>query len=370
MTVFYHAFFGPNTPGLEGQQNLSREVRKLLGTTFDAQDLAPVGSEPVAVPSVFRVIVAMYRLLLTRALRPGCSGNLTVIDMVHSLATLDPARARDRLVVIGHDSYALRTWRDFRAARGGLPRLRLALSWACWRHVEFLLRLLAWRAMFVSPLDSHHASWSKAGETLAIPVAASLREAGRRRRMNAGAARKPGRPRLLVSLPVCNTNQQRIDRLLVDRLLEIASARACITLWGKGAAALYGECVLPDNVRVVDWADDYARFLQGFDLLVYPRMIGSGFHTKLAEAQTLGVECICVDWVAEPLLRAGYDGILTFSDPSSFSRAVEDWLESFFINPTRPLCSIPAKATPEAALAPLLDAVTLGLEKETACHDE
>lgn len=367
MTLYYHAFFGPNTPGLAGQQNLAREVRKLLSETFELEDLAPADAAAVAVPKLTTVLAAIVRLALARGLNPKRSCDVTVIDMVHSLATLDSSRARDRLIVIGHDSYALRARRDLGAARGWPRKMRLVVSWAGWRLVEFFLRRLVWRALFVSPLDSDQAVKGDQADVLAIPVSAGLRDAGARRR--AKGTPHSDRPHILVSLPVTNASQLDIDLALVACLMHVAESRAEITLWGKGTASLRARLKLPATVRTVDWVDDYVGFVAGFDLLVYPRMVGSGFHTKLAEALTLGVPCLCVDWIATPLWHAGYNGIITFTKQATFSSALAGWLDAFYDGLASPVPTIPAKAAPKAALAPLLKAISQALTEKRG-HDD
>lgn len=363
MTLYYHAFFGPQTPKLTGQQNLASAVRELLGSEMMYQDLAPTGKEAKSVPKFFAIARKMIFIALIRGLKRQCSGDITVVDMVHSLATLDNKRARDRLIVLGHDSYALRAWRDFKASRLSVRKARLLISWIGWRFIEVLLRHLAWRVFFVSPIDSRNAIGSSFDNVLAIPISANLCDAGARLRTQ-GQLRR-GSPRILVSLPVTNFSQSVIDLALVSRLLDIASSRAEITLWGKGAAPLCKALNnLPSSVRIVEWVENYTAFVASFDVLVYPRMVGSGFHTKLAEALVLGVPCVCVDWVATPLSLAGYDGITTFKDSESFSRAIAEFLDVYDSGGIQRKPAIPAKSAAREALAPLTRAILQAMKEQ------
>jgi hypothetical protein len=355
--LFYVCFFGPRSSGVEGQQNLARPVRTILSETFDLVDLAPATTETVRFPNLWLVVAALHRLVFARLFRRP-SGRVTVVDMVHSFVTLPSDRACDRFVVLGHDSYALRTARDLAHTRGTLSRLRLAISALGWWYVEVLLRQLAWKSLFVAQIDRDRAAGKKGG-VFAIPVSDALRTQGAALRLMPRCV--PSMPHILVSLPVVNPAQGRIDRALVQDLLIRTCGTHYVTLWGKGAKDMAARTTLPPDVAVITRVEDYAGFLASFDLLVYPRLIGSGFHTKLAEALVLGVPCLCADWVAAPLKAAGYNGIRSFVNMDDFGQALTDSLADLSMPrpPLKPV--IPASAAPSVALAPLIACCTEAL---------
>lgn len=359
----YCAFYGAEASGVAGQQNLSRPVRAVLGRAFELTDLSPEAAEIVSFPSLGTTIRAMHRLLFTRLLRARSHTTVTVLDMVHSFAALSSDHAHDRLIVIGHDSYALRTLRDLRASRGASSRLRLLLSWIGWCYVEFLLRRLAWCSLFVSPIDRRYAARNMTSDLIAIPVSEEIRHAGERLRTIEERTHS-SQLRILVPLPVANPAQNSIDQDLVARLISTTDKLTEVTLWGRGALILDKTIELPENCQIMDWVQDYTGFLAGFDLVVYPRLVGSGFHTKLAEALILGVPCFCSTWVATPLLEAGYDGITVFTNPAQFETEIVKLLAKLRSKEWQSMPILPQKAATDVALAPLIHAVTEALNKK------
>lgn len=355
--LFYSCFFGPLSTGVDGQQNLAAPVRTLLSDTFTMIDLSPATAETARFPTLRQVIAAIHRLLLVRLFRRP-SGQVTVVDMMHSFASLPSARAADRFVLLGHDSYALRTRRDLAYAQGVGPRIRLALSALGWWYVELLLRRLTWKSLFASPLDRDQAAPGK-GDVFAIPVSKALRIRGAQ--LRPPLYDRDSQPHILVSLPVVNPTQGMIDLKLVRELLARTSDTHRVTLWGKGAVELAARYVLPPDVAVVTWVADYADFVEEADLLVYPRLIGSGFHTKLAEALVLGVPCLCADWVAAPLIAAGYNGLRSFTSAQDFGTALTEALADLAASAPGPIITIPASAAPAVALSPIVAACTKAL---------
>lgn len=353
--LFYCAFYGPETSGLPGQQNLSRFVRTALAESFDVTNLSPKPIKIKRFPGLLTVVTALVRLWYHQSKRRTSDANVTVVDMIHSLTALPKARSADRLIVIGHDSYALRARRDFAHARQIRARLRLGASMMGWSFAEFLLRRVAWRTFFVSSIDLSNAARGHPSGLLAIPVDEKIREIGHRYRKTQ-SVRNSDLQRIVVSLPVTNSTQNRIDAELVNQVLSILGERAEVTLWGKGAELVARRADPTGRARVVEWVEDYAKFLQSFQLLVYPRMVGSGFHTKLAEALVLGVPCLCVDWVASPLIESGYDGLTTFSGSSDFPFALSTVTSRKATLKGTPMPILPAKASPAAALQPLIEA--------------
>jgi glycosyltransferase involved in cell wall biosynthesis len=209
--------------------------------------------------------------------------------------------------------------------------------------------------LFVSQIDELHATGQQTNANMCIPVspdilsyAARLRSTKRRRRI--------GKPRILVSLPVTNAAQNRIDKELVEHLLRITSDRAAVTIWGKGAKAVSESLNCRDTVHVSEWVEDYPSFIASFDLMVYPRLVGSGFHGKLAEALVLGVPCLCADWVGKPLKACGYDGLYTFTGGRDFETAYTDLFEQILSSQGLPLPIVPTQAQKGVAIAPLIEA--------------
>lgn len=355
----YCSFYGPDTVGLQGQQNLSRAIRSATSSNFEINDLSQTPTRMDHFPSLFRVLAAAFSLWLRRLTTRRRSGGVTVLDMIHSVTVLPKEHATDKLIIIGHDSYALRTMRELRAAQGAKTRLRLWMSALGWRCVELMLRNMAWHFFFASPIDFAYAASGYPGGVIAIPVDHQLIEIGKKLR-NRPISPRIEIPKVLVSLPVVNPSQNRIDSELVTALLKKTKGIADVTLWGPAAPAISNVVNQNGQAHLVEWVEDYAGFLSSFDLLVYSRMVGSGFHTKLAEALVLGVPCVCVDWIAAPLIQAGYGPLITYSKPAEFVPAVARAIQE--ISNGAPRRQISPNAYAEVALAPLIEICREALE--------
>lgn len=345
--IHYCCFYYPfSAPGFAGQKNLSRSVHAILAAEF-GESLHSTSQDPRAdFPSVLSCLKVAHRLLLGRLSR---TREVTVLDMIHSLSCLPKERHRDRIILVGHDSYALRAWRELRHSRPtlGWHKVRKAAAWAAWAYLEFLLRLVCTSRLYVSPIDRAAVGGKRSAE-IAIPLSPHLLQS-RPQSSSIGEIK-----RVLISTPVCNATQNAFDVEAIRIVHEITFPNASIVVWGAAADRLSSEIGHLAGVEFVSWVHDYISFVQSFDLLIYPRIIGSGFHTKIAEALVLGVQCVCAEWVARALEAVGYSGLSTFEARGCLGSAVRRALELHRRGKRRP--HVPAAVHPQVALRPLVDA--------------
>ena len=348
VSLYYCCLYDPtvDSPDFSGQKNLSRHVLDALNSTHRLTLSAITCSDPPTLPSVGRLIAVTQKIARHRRTSDSNTG-VTVVDMVHSLASLPEARYGDSLIVIGHDSYALRARRELEATKNGPPKIRRMIAYLAWRYLEHRLGKICHKRIYVSPIDAQVAASDGSALVMPIPLTATMRRAA-----TMPTARSNGLPkRLLVPVPVLNTSQNRFDLDAIAQIRRLAPSGTTVTVWGAAADYLASQLPDHDGLDFVSWADDYQAFLSCFDLLIYPRIIGSGFHGKISEALATGLPCVVVDWVAHALTHAGYGGLLTFSGDHDFAKVVGQALAGPAPRPRVP------KGDPARAMAPLLTAV-------------
>lgn len=367
---FYHPF---EKAGFQGQKNLSVHIDNVLSDNFSENyqtDPTPDFSE---FPSIQNILKALHRLLWWRSLDffrrhdKDSAHNVTVVDMIHSVVVLGRQNSGDRLVLIGHDSYSLRGWRQLMQTGAGFAFVRTAMAWLCWRYAEFLARRLFDFQFFVSPVDRRIAGHTQRSGVLPIPLSEHIRNASIERRSSSGHRRQ----KLLVPVAVINPTQNSFDMTAVKTIRRVCPPDTEITLWGGGAETLRPELGAVENLQFVTWVEDYTGFLRQFDAVIYPRIVGSGFHTKLAEVLALGIPSLSVDWIAEALTSAGYGGLSTFTGPDDFESAVRGFCEQGSDPISTAPVGLPESADAIHALQPLVERchVLLTLAPGTGIRD-
>lgn len=354
LPVRYCCLYDPNATSsqFQGQKNLSRYVLAALSIAYP-NELTRAGlSEPSAVPSVSQLIATARKIARFRR-DSGPPRGVTVIDMVLSLGTVPEAQYGDHLILIGHDSYALRARRELAATKPGSAWVRRVVAYLAWRHLEDCLAKLCHRRIYVSAVDAAAAGPRSSALVMPIPLSATMRRAAEVPKIGLRGSPK----RLLISVPVLNRAQNRFDLAAIRQVRRLAPPDATLTVWGAAAEPLAARLTDLGGLEFVPWAEDYEAFLRRFDLLIYPRIVGSGFHSKLAEALAVGLPCLAVDWIAKALTDAGYCGLLPFSGISDFAPAVVRALATAAPPPT-----VSDLADPAVALAPLLEAVEFARE--------
>lgn len=351
---FYHPF---DKPGFQGQKNLSVHIDRVLSERFSGQYQTVSSPEFSGFPTIQGILKTLHSLLWWRVVNlfrrhgPDNACNVTVVDMIHSVVVLGRQNSGDHLVLIGHDSYSLRAWRQLMQTGAGLAFVRTAVAWMCWRYAEFLARCLFDFQFFVSPVDRRVAGHPSRSGVLPIPLSEHIREAAGQRRSPSGHRRQ----KLLVPVAVINPTQNSFDLAAVKTIRRVCPPDTEITLWGAGAEALRPGLEAVENLHFVTWVEDYTGFLSQFDAVIYPRIVGSGFHTKLAEVLALGIPSLSVDWIGEALTSAGYGGLSTFSGPGDFETAVRRFCEHAPSPASTATVSLPHSTDATHALQPLVE---------------
>jgi hypothetical protein len=351
---FYHPF---DKPGFQGQKNLSVHIDQELSDSFSGQYQTVSSPDFSGFPSLQSILRMLHSQLWWRVVdqwRPHDTDracNVTVVDMIHSVVALGRQNSGDRLVLIGHDSYSLRAWRQLMRTGAGLAFVRSAAAWLGWRYTEFLARRLFDFQFFVSPVDRRVAGHPRRSGILPIPLSQQIREAAGQRRPSSDHCRQ----KLLVPVAVINPTQNSFDMAAVKTIRLVCPPETEITLWGGGAETLRPELQGVENLRFVTWVEDYVGFLEQFDAVIYPRIVGSGFHTKLAEVLALGIPSLSVDWIAEALNSAGYGGLSTFTGPGDFETAVREFCGHGQNTAPTAMASLPRSADAKHALQPLVE---------------
>ncbi len=360
--LYYCCLYDPRgkARAFQGQKNLSAHVLAVLEKTYPTTMRVLDRDSSAVVPKVFDLLKTARRIeaYRARATTPNSAlQGVTVVDMVLSFADLPSERFLDNIVLIGHDSYALRAWREWRQTPLGRGWLRRGLAWWAWHRLERHLARICAHRIYVSPVDQRVAGPLETSSVISIPLGSDIHAA----KCSTLARPKQHPPRtILIPVPVLNAAQNAFEARALVRILEVLPQGAVLTLWGAAASHHAKAFGTRPNLRFVDWVEDYTAFLSGFDLLLYPRAVGSGFHTKLAEAQALGVPCLTVDWVAAALQTAGYTGLSTYRG-GAFIAALSKVLADGAPHPG----AVPRTADPDVALRPLLDAIVgLGAPKE------
>ncbi len=350
---FYHPF---DRSGFQGQKNLSVHVDQVLSDSFAGQYQTVSSPEFSGFPSIYGIVKTLHKLLWWRVLDFSRSRgadsprNVTVVDMIHSVVVLDRQNSGDRLVLIGHDSYSLRGRRQLMQTGAGMAFARTAAAWLCWCYAEFLARRVFDFQFFVSPVDCRIAGHPNRSGVLPIPLTEHIRKAAGQRRPSPDKRRK-----LLIPVAVVNPAQNRFDAEAVNIIRRICPPETEITLWGAGAETLRAEFDAVENLQFATWVEDYTGFLGQFDAVIYPRIVGSGFHTKLAEVLALGIPTLSVDWIAEALTSAGYSGLSTFTGSGDFETAVQEFFTHGQSTAATTASSLPQSADAKHALQPLVD---------------
>jgi hypothetical protein len=351
---FYHPF---DKPGFQGQKNLSVHIDRVLSDSFSGQYQTISSPESSGFPSIYSIVKTLHNLLWWRVTdlfgshRTDSPHNVTVVDMIHSVVALGRQNSGDRLVLIGHDSYSLRAWRQLMQTSAGTAFVRTAAAWLCWCYAEFLARCVFDFQFFVSPVDCRVAGHPHRSGVLPIPLSEHVRKAAGQRRPSSGHRRR----RCLVPVAVINPTQNSFDTAAVKTITRVLPPETEITLWGAGAETLRPGLEAIENLKFVTWVEDYTGFLGQFDAVIYPRIVGSGFHTKLAEVLALGIPSLSVDWIAEALTSAGYGGLSTFSGPGDFETAVREFCGHGPSPAPTATVSLPQSADAKHALQPLVE---------------
>lgn len=351
---FYHPF---DKPGFQGQKNLSVHIDRVLSDSFSGQYQTVSSPEFSGFPSIQSILKTLHSLLWWRVVDKlrrhdtDNAHNVTVVDMIHSVVVLGRQNSGDRLVLLGHDSYSLRAWRQLMQTGAGVAFVRTAAAWLCWRYAEFLARCLFDFQFFVSPVDRRVAGHPHRSSILPIPLSEQFREAAGRRRSSSGRRRQ----KLLVPVAVINPTQNSFDIAAVKTIRLVCPPETEITLWGGGAETLRPGLEAVENLEFVTWVEDYTGFLGQFDAVIYPRIVGSGFHTKLAEVLALGIPSLSVDWIAEALTSVGYGGLSTFSGPDDFETAVRGFCGHGPSPAPTAAVRLPQSADAKHALQPLVE---------------
>ena len=350
---FYHPF---DKPGFQGQKNLSVHVDRVLSDSFAKQYQSVSSREFSGFPSIYGIVKTLHKVLWWRVLDifrsrgADAPHNVTVVDMIHSVVVLGRQNSGDRLVLIGHDSYSLRGRRQLMQTGAGTAFVRTAAAWVCWCYAEFLARRVFDFQFFVSPVDCRVAGHPHRSGVLPIPLSEHIRKAAGRRLPSSGRRRK-----LLIPVAVVNPAQNSFDAAAVRTIVRVCPPETEITLWGAGAEILKSEFDAVEDLQFVTWVEDYTGFLGQFDAVIYPRIVGSGFHTKLAEVLALGVPTLSVDWIAEALTSAGYSGLSTFTGSGDFETAVQEFFTHGQSTAATTASSLPQSADAKHALQPLVD---------------
>lgn len=311
---FYRSGIGS---GFKGQCNVSIPLRQVLALHFNVKDINRSKHQYSRFPSVARIIGAMQLILLTRLVsRASSSRQLNiVVDMVHSLIELPKIHFKDTLILVGHDSYALRSWRDLKHTGPILHKIRRITALLAWLYAEWLSRQVFSHQFFVSPIDRQFAGSANRSSFVPIPLSSLVASAS----AQLLSRRRNSKRRILIPVSVINASQNRYDLDIIRLAYDKLSDWGDIVIWGAASKYMKKELSYLPKLDYVEWAEDYCEFLAAFDLLIYPRVVGSGFHTKIAEAAALGVPCVCVDWVALPLIEAGYQGIMQYNTTQDLS---------------------------------------------------
>lgn len=347
----YCCFYDPRGPErrFQGQKNLSAHVLTALERTYgDYLELLPYSQVDQA-PNIASLLKVTREIETIRASSGATPKGITVVDMVLSLAYLPIERCADAIILIGHDSYALRAWREWQKTRFGLRWLRRGLAWWAWHRLERRLSRICEHRIYVSPVDLDAAGPSKTASFMPIPLHTQIL-AGQ---VYASTRQEKSSPKkILVPVPVLNTAQNSIEETILRKILVALPHDANVSVWGAAADHHAKALGADPRLHFVDWVTDYSAFLSSFDLLIYPRLVGSGFHTKLAEALALGVPCLAVDWICEALAAAGYTGLTAFRE-ETFSATLDHVLQAGATPPK----GLPDAAKPDVAMAPLIAAI-------------
>lgn len=347
----YCCLYDPRGPGtlFQGQKNLSVHVLTAIEKTYGdyLEHLTPVKAD--AKTDIASLLKIACEIETVRATSREDPRGVVVVDMVLSLAHLPAKRHSDLIILIGHDSYSLRAWREWKKTRFGLSWARRGLAWWAWHRMERKLSRICYHRIYVSPVDRSAAGPRGTSSVMPIPLRPQLHAAQASRSMMKN--RKPPR-KFLVPVPVINAAQNLAEEKILQKILAELPNGATATVWGAAAEHHAKRFGADPRLRFIDWVDDYSAFLGGFDLLIYPRLVGSGFHTKLAEALALGVPCMAVEWICEALADANYTGLTAFRE-QTFSATLTKVIQTGAELPK----GLPDKANPGVAMLPLIEAV-------------
>ena len=182
-----------------------------------------------------------------------------------------------------HDLYSLSELRRLKYEKRFIYRIKIYAKYLHERIWELILNKICFRLYFISRLDKKiNNIYFKSNKGLAC--------SDYKFNEDKSVTNTSRIHNVLISIPLIENAMVEHSKFILkswNKFRKSNDKEIKVTLFGEGASSInnYEQNL---EIRRTKWVDDYKNFLSGFDLFIYPRFTGAGFHYKVEDFVNTG----------------------------------------------------------------------------------